>query len=278
VPAAQDTHSGLLRKLEREAGATPGQLALVDRCCRAYEQAGVIEDDLAHPLHDACPAKDHCWEAFPATARPEQGEAEISVPWIGPGYKDHRLCAVAINQNEYGGLGAHWWIVGGRLEDLDRGTKPDFHYPVGRYMAAVLASLDGIPVLSNDELDTGAAADAWRRCCFTEAIKCSPLGERSRPSDAMWHNCPSRFLLAELAILQPRTLIVVGRDTGDALRQLFRWEDTTYGPSFSRARALFGSVRVEGFFLNHPAYGHWRRSLESLQTSLRDQGAVHLGD
>ncbi|MGI8749226.1 MAG: uracil-DNA glycosylase family protein [Thermoleophilaceae bacterium] len=185
---------------------------------------------------------------------------------------------MAINQNEYGGLGAHWWIVIGALAKLDRGAEPTFHYSVGRYMAAVLATLDGMPVPPEDELDAAASVEAWRRCCFTEAIKCSPLGDDSRPSQAMWQNCPVRFLLAELEILQPRTLIVVGRGTGDALRRLLIWKGPEYGPSFSRATALLGSTQVEGFFLNHPAYGHWRSSLESLLASLRTRPPVHVSD
>ena len=42
----EDTRSGLLRKLERDAAALPYQLELVDRSCRQYANQGVIEGNV----------------------------------------------------------------------------------------------------------------------------------------------------------------------------------------------------------------------------------------
>jgi hypothetical protein len=102
---------------------------------------------------------------------------------------------VAINQNEYGGLGALWWIARGAIDNLQQGRASDrgFHLRSGWYMAAVLSALDGGLAPDESELDADAAADAWQRSAFLEAVKCSPIGNRSKPDSAMWGNCPPRY-------------------------------------------------------------------------------------
>jgi hypothetical protein len=199
----------------------------------------------------------------------------VSVPWIGSDYFQHRLCVVAINQNCYGGLGAHWWITRGAIEDLkqNRGGKRPFHLNAGRYLAALFAALDSQPlpdvqVLEGPEV-AAAAASAWSRCAFHEAVKCAPTEDRSKPTTAMWRNCPPRYLQDELKILAPKTILAIGRPTWEAMKGIGAVEGTDYGKAFWRGVLDLDGEPAEVFFVNHPAFGNWRSSLSALVMSLR---------
>ena len=271
----ENTHAGLLLKLECDAEAGPGQLDLVDRCCRYYATKEVICDGDALPLHQHCPAHADCWARF-AGAYPREGEGAISVPWIGPDYFEHRLCAVGINQNFYGGLGALWWITRGAIDELEAGStgSRQFHLQAGYYLAVLLAALDRRPVPDQDALDPATAARAWKRCAFLEAVKCAPRGNASQPGNEMWRNCPPRFLQRELEILAPRRLLAIGRKTWEAVKQAVGpIEGLDYGnrPGFWRGLSNLGGSgdELEIFFVNHPGRQNWRRAVPQLSDSLR---------
>jgi hypothetical protein len=269
----EDTHLGLLRKLERDADAGREQLEIVDRCCRYYIEQGVIVDGIGQALHEACASCVECWATVPPTAYPKPEDSAISVPWVGPDYFEHRLCAVGINQHSYGGLGGPWWIARGAIEDLQDGHigKRRFHFQVGRYMAVLLAALDAKRIPADDGLDSAAAATAWSRCAFHEAVKCAPTENVSKPPEAMWHNCPPRYLHAELRILAPTTILAIGRDTWTAVKGVGAVENIDDGQSsaFWRGVTELDGGRVEIFFVHHPSRENWRRSLPELVTSLR---------
>jgi hypothetical protein len=76
-------------------------------------------------------------------------------------------------------------------------------------------------------------------------------------------------LHAELAILAPRILIAIGRDTWEVVKHVLDVEGTDYGGAFWRGMAPLSDGQVEIFFVNHPAYDHWRRSFPELLDSLR---------
>jgi hypothetical protein len=268
----EHTFSGLLRKLARDAKAGPEQLALVERCGHHYSEQGVIADDIGLPLHQACQCAGECWADFSAETEPDFGEAAVSVPWIGPDYFEQRLCVIAINQNTYGGLGAHWWVVRGAIEDLENGRsgKRYFHLHTGMYIAALLSGLSTGATPQRDALDAAAAADAWQRCAFVEGVKCAPKADRSKPSARMWDNCPPRYLQAELEVLAPRVLLVAGRDTWDAVHHLLQVEGTSWGDAFWRGVGTLNGEKTEVFFVNHPGFGHWRASLAELLASVSD--------
>jgi hypothetical protein len=231
-------------------------------------------DDVGLPLDSNCPVCADCWAPFSSDQRPEWGEAAVSVPWVGPRYFDRRVCAVAINQNAYGGLGGLWWIINGALIDFDQGKRHhrDFQLHTGEYIASIHASLDGTaPARADGAPALAVAADAWRSCAFLEAVKCAPIGDRSKPSAEMWSNCPPRYLRAELEILEPNVLLVIGHDTWETIKSILPITGTDWGESFWRARSWLVDRPVDVFFVNHPAYGHWRHSLPSLLASLERQ-------
>lgn len=265
------SRSELLRKLKCDAEAGPGQLDMVSQCCDYYAKQGVIVDDIARPLHEKCRVADECWAPF-RHCLPVSDRALLSVPWVGPQY-DHGICTVGINLNSYGGLGALWWFTRGAIEDLHQNHRRGrgFHFRVGQYMAAILTACDSQHVPDAGALDAPMAACAWSRCAFTEAVKCSPVAGVSKPGDAMWRNCPGRYLAEELRILAPRIIVAVGQPTWSAITNVFDVKGTDYAPrGFWRGQAkLDNQATIEIFFVNHSSWGHWRTSLPALISSLR---------
>jgi hypothetical protein len=176
------------------------------------------------------------------------GRSGRSMDW--PAFVEHRIAVVAINFNFYGGLGAQQWVRRGDIhERLGRGKRSLFPYRVGQYLAALLASQRGEAVTVND--DPAAGADGFESCAFIQAVQCSPRPEVGRPSDAMWSNCPPRYLLAQLELLEPRLVMAVGRPTWPWVRDLCGVQVREYRPSLWRG----SSNAVEAVFVNHPSHG-----------------------
>ncbi len=259
---------GLRDKLERDCGATPEQLDLVARLCGFYSERRLIRGGWANPLHCACPCADECWAGLEDADYPPPDRGEVSVPWVGPGYQRHRVCAVAINANKYGQLGAHWWVIRAEIDALRQGRRRLFSYQTGRYLASALASLDGEPA-EEGRLDGDAAAAAWTRCAFVEAIKCSPARGVSAPTDAMRRNCPTRYLSEELRILAPRVVIGVGRPAWTALKDCLDATIAEQGAGFARGTGTLGGAGLDLLLVNHPSHGNWKPALPSLLESLQ---------
>lgn len=102
----------------------------------------------------------------------------------------------------------------------------------------------------------------YENFAFLNHIKCSPTGERSKPSEAMWERCGVHVLKRESAILQPRVLVVLG--TGDNLYYLERRVlDETLRPVCSEADVRSCHGRLDGRELDVIAVPHPAGSIES---------------
>jgi len=259
----------LLHKLRTDGEATATQLDHVRRALDVYDELGVVRAGRALPLHEACACAAQCWEPFGSADRPDAGHAGVSVPFVGWDYEAFRICVVGINLHDYGGLGANWWVCRGHMFDrLGKGKRSHFAYGTGAYLAALRASLDGKAAV-RDRPTTEAAADGWRAAAFVEAVKCAPRRNTSKPSAAMWSNCPPLFLVRELELLAPRVLLVLGRT--DVTRRVTRLLDAAVvdsRPSFERARGQVAGRAAEIVCCNHPARGGWPPSFASLTDSL----------
>lgn len=255
IGAEADHHiSWLVAKLEVDAHAAPEQVELVERAAGIYERQTVMRAGTAVPLDRCCACGEECWSAVGAHARPSDPQrAGITVPWIGAGYSDSKICVVAINHHNFGGLGANWWMARGHIhERLGRGRRHPFALGIGSYVAAVKASITGRPIPAGPT--PAEAADGWDTAAFVEAVKCAPWEKASKPTAAMWRNCPPRFLLAELELLAPRVVIVAGRGPGrgaiaDALAVDTR---RAHGQSFERGRGRLEGQPIDVLFCNHP--------------------------
>ncbi len=128
----------------------------------------------------------------------------------------------------------------------------NFGYQTGRYVAALLANLNGEEVVE-EKLGTTLAAEAWESCAFLEAVKCSPARGVSTPTDAMRRNCPTRYLTEELRVLSPRVLLGVGRPAWTALEDCLDVTLHEERSGFRRGRALLDGAAIEVFFVYHPS-------------------------
>ncbi|MBM3668352.1 MAG: hypothetical protein FJW90_12965, partial [Actinobacteria bacterium] len=111
-------------------------------------------------------------------------------------------------------------------------------------------------------------AEYWAGCALLELVKCSPVGDRSAPTEEMWNVCLGEFLVGELAVLQPRVLLVLGLSKSSErvslLREVGGWD------RFDRRKGLHtGTIKVDGHATSvvcvyHPGFYGWRGSLDPL--------------
>lgn len=196
-------------------------------CETVYLRLGLLDaqgDSL--PLHMSCLNAKACWQGIESRYPADLARSGISRPWIGSKYEALRLVVIGINQNQWGGLTA--------LEELVRGARGQFDIPrrhasgsslwhrVACYSAAFCEAAgvlnlswgsDGFPALA----DVG---QAFEFIAYTNQIKCSPAGDRGKPSKAMWNQCGRHVLKDELNALKPQTLLVLGKgDNTNCLNQ-----------------------------------------------------------
>jgi hypothetical protein len=257
----------LLEKLRGpDVGAPEHSVALVARLCDAYADHGLFDGDIARPLDCDCPAAEACWADVPDKARPLREMASISVPWLGPRYRPGGIAAVGINQNDYGGLGALWWIRRGANANLRSGKRKNFDIGAGSYLALAHASRAGQPLEA--DVRPEQAADAWDASAFLEAIKCAPRWASSKPTDAMWQNCPHRYLLDELTLIAPGALVVIGRTVGPAVTSLLEIEVSERETEFWRGWGSLNGRPLDVLCCDHPSHRRWIDSLPRLRSSL----------
>lgn len=265
------TRSGLLEKLASEdCGATKDQLESVERLADYFAKRGLIDGDRALPLHEACPVANDCWRHLGADERPEPAEAAASIPWVGSGYASARVCAIAMNFNNYGGLGAQWWVRRGDIhERLMRGRRPPFAFGLGQYLALALASLRRDSPAAGD-FDPAACAEALESSGLLEAVLCAPKTKVSKPTAEMWRNCPPRYLVGQLDILRPSVVLAVGKDdVWQPVKEGLQVRMSEENGAFGRGVGKVTGEEVAVLFLNHPSRAfHRRRSQLLLRESL----------
>lgn len=250
-PADQNRRSWLLEKLRGPDVCAPDSaVRLVDRLCGLYAEHGLFDGDRARPLDCDCLDSGGCWGGIAAEHHPPREWAPISVPWIGPRYQPGGVAAVAINFHDYGGLGAQWWIRRGANDKLRQGKHGGFEYRAGTYLALVQAALAGVPL--DEQPDPMRAAEAWDRCAFLEAVKCSPRSGVSEPTEAMRRNCPARYLADELNLLGPGVLVIIGRWVGDTVAAPMGIDREEELPGLWRGKAALAGRAIDVVCLNHP--------------------------
>lgn len=265
-----DVEVGSLRaKLEVDGEARPQELQYVDAALALYARERVIRSGRALRLDQACRNAAFCWDPLPDGARPPCQEAGVSVPFVGRDFESHRICTIGINHHNFGGLGANWWVCRGHIYSrLSNGSRSHFAYGSGSYLSAIRAALTGAtpsPVPPQPE----ECVAGWHASAFVEAVKCSPVPDVSRPSDAMWRNCPPLYLKAELALLQPAVVLVLGRTAAvERVGSVLGAQQIEEAPSFERLRGSIAGRPVDVFCCNHPSRPAWRDSYAPLVASL----------
>lgn len=256
------------------------QIELLSTVAAMYAKAGLIIDGDAPPLWDCCPRSGECWRTAldPRPSRAD-GRAGVALPWIGPAYRLGGVAVVALNLRDAGGLLVEYAITcrtageGSQLSCLAAGSRMAHRsrvaYASARSAGAIQDWIYGESIRDRkNPTDLVEVLDATVRL---QAVKCSPQdGGRSTPTDAMSSNCPPLLLEAELAILKPRGLLVLGTAAWHAVEAMAGYTEDGWGDRLSRGRLQAGVDEIVAFSLDHPAAGGlWDRGHRQLVANLR---------
>jgi len=205
--------------------------------CQLYKEKGFMnEDGQALSLCDCCTYSEECYRGNerrkPNLVNPQWSLIEL--PWVGKNYSKNQIAFLGINPNEDGGLNELYSLFSAARSELESGkTKVDFGYVYqdgkkykGTYLwhriAAYSKVVNGALSIGNealfemfdfmkeDNFSPENVASEYDNIAFLNHIKCSPIGDRSKPTNKMWENCGKHILLEELKILRPDWLIVLG--------------------------------------------------------------------
>ncbi|MFB3893672.1 MAG: hypothetical protein ACE15C_16790 [Phycisphaerae bacterium] len=232
----------------------------------------------ALPLHKTCPRCKDCWGAQEVVQSACFDKwNRISLPYVGPGFAatPKRLLIAGQNLNGDGGLLEVQGLAVHALCLLSRGVKKIrfgnpasvyrgslFWHRMATYSAIVLRSDweitgNSVTIGGNNIADNAAIlAEAMESIAFLNMIKCSPPDERSKPFQEMWNWCPRTFAYKEIEILDPGTLIVLGKDAIYPLKNSTKIQttevDTTGAGKVSLHLVHFSQRRIPAFNIVHP--------------------------
>lgn len=246
---------------------SPGRVKWLTRLSGIYEGEGVLTSRRAPALYRACPSAAECWDgaeerASDSAETPWSGDNDGSIfwPWVGESYRAGGVCLVGMNIHHAG----DWWsinveyaIVAEQTPHLEQGRRrmpkgSMFAYRGGASAMAALASLDGRdPAESPDPREVTPALE---RIARLQAVKCSPLRNKSNPTRAMCACCPPRFLQRELAILRPRVIVGLGVDARRGVESagVVTWEREDHG--YRRGALAIGTRRpIDVLLVPHPS-------------------------
>lgn len=227
-----------------------------------YARRGLLPDGQAEPLCEVCRHAALCWEeAAPRDVDWARDHGGISVPWVGREYRATGICVVGLNFNNGGGLAEHWRVCADHERSLAAGKqgKNNEFFATGAmsYVLALDLSASGRLQDTWEEPGRRELAGEWERCAFLEAVKCSPVAGRSRPTDAMVGQCPPFLLRQELEILRPRVVLLLGRsEVRDVVRPMLSpiWGECP--GSLERDTFRLCDESAELFSCNHPSTGN----------------------
>lgn len=252
-----------------------------DHIVSTYKRLGFMSASGEHlPLHRVCANRDACWSgALDRLSPPDI--ASISVPWIGPGYGELKLLVVGINFNEAGGEGATVDLVEGARAEMREGHWKHFRNPsysgtpfysvTGCYVVAIAEAAqflkpsigdNGLPSLEDIE-------KVFDFVAYTPQVKCNPMGAAGSPTTAMWSNCGRHVLRAEIEVLKPDTVLVVGvsknkwyfgRNVLDSPAP--PW---SCGTNVHCANATVGGKPVKILAVPHPRRGGYRATFQEIR-------------
>lgn len=262
-----------------------------DRFLQIYRSRGVVDGDRALALHERCGNAVQCWKGH-ESRQPTGDAAAISLPWIGASYGASRIAVVGEDLVEDGGLERLGALVEGAKQELPArmkvrfGNEPGRYKPsylwhhVGAYVATILRARGVEPFTAGDWKKDGVprpmVVDAWSHVAFLNHVKCSPVGDLSRPSGTMWDLCGTHFLEGEIGILAPATVVALGRgENGPRLRAkaFGGWtERQAFGGTHVDRHVLSsGDCSVDVFTVPHSSARrvNWRGACAEVEAAIR---------
>ena len=242
-------------------------------------------------LDRCCPAATSCWRG--AEDRTQQADADVDDPfatagsifwpWIGEHYRAGGVCVVSMNLNMADGgegwsLALEYGIASDAVAAFERGDRTPFGnsspfwWRTLATAGAILDSLDGVEV-RHEPATTQEANKILERISRVQAVKCAPLREASKPTEAMIANCPTRFATPEIKILDPGVIVAFGDAAWPAIQGLqdggAQWHEE--GPRFYRGVISPNPAQpIDVLWLSHPtAWGtDWPEAQAALIASL----------
>lgn len=248
-----------------------------------YKELSLIsKNGLPLPIHRSCMHKAECWKGSHERYPPDTNEqSHISRPWVGPRFGDLRIVAIGENLNGYGGLNALVELAEEAKELIAQGRiRVRFHAAVDQYAGSFLWHRLGCYSAAVAEHfgsyrphwgDAGypTAEDvskAYDFIAYLEHVKCSPIGQKSKPTSAMWEHCGVHILRRELELLRPSHLLVFGV-SNNAWYMRERVLDSGFDTSacvgaVQRASGRIGGHPVSIWIVPHPqSYGGSSRQI-----------------
>jgi hypothetical protein len=283
------------RRLEDwQLSATEQRTALLAQLTALYTRRNVMtRNGRCCRLDRCCDSGPICWrtaqhDEYPGEkpSPPDEPDGSIFWPWIGEHYELGGLCVVAINLNlDTDTPEDDWWDITveygitdhvGEYLGAGRHTSPKWGpsrtgYRMAASAAAVSAWWEGRPPHPAVEPDPRTLVGFLEHIARVQAVKCSPRGRRAgQPAPAMWRQCPPRYLGAELAILRPGVLLVLGTAPRRALGALGETALEIDTPEFAYGSFTLGDLQPELFWLPHPnnRRGGWARGQRQLLSYL----------
>lgn len=192
---------------------------------------------------------------------------------MGPNYHNARVAILGHNLREAGGLFDELCVASDVRRLFGEGRKKPhdswFAYRSTLGAAAAIVSSRG-EQLQDDEPDPPDLIPAFDSCAKLQAVKCSPFDSQlSTPTDEMTTRCPDRYLMADLNLLSPRTLLVQGAPARETVMRLFPGEWGNQ-PQLHHRTVTLGSTVCEIYCLAHPASHkpQWSESWSTLKEAL----------
>ncbi len=262
-------------------------LQLLAELAESYRKRRVLGERTRLALWASCSRSDICWPAALDDQRPcaADGQAAISLPWIGPRYRPGGVVVLGMNLRN-GGLLEEYIITArtagdegmSQISGLEHGKRrihgSMFAYRSARSAAAALAYVNEERV--RDVENPEELASVLERVARLQAVKCSPQdGGRNSPTAAMTVTCPNHFLAHELEILRPAVVVAVGDPAYRAVLACKGYREQGYTESLEWGDIPIGNRSCEIFSLYHPAsYVKWAASHRELVAELQRRRAI----
>src|SRR4030042_3727589 len=232
-----------------------------------YKSLGLMESterEKGFPLHQRCEKAEKCWSKA-QERRPNELDYwnSIYAPYFGAKYEETRLLVVAENMNECGGWNAIDELVrDAKKEIFDGHSRVRFGNPwktyrgsylwhrLGAYGAAFAERLDvlkDILWLKNGFPSFPDVCKGFDYLAYTNHVKCSPKGSRSKPTGEMWDNCGRHILPREIELADPSFILVLGTSSNRWAFENYIFSTMIASPGTGTAsfgKALIGEKKV----------------------------------
>ena len=172
-------------------------------------------------LHSDCPNCNSCWQNIQDRKPKNDGFWTVTRPLVGKKYNELKLLVVGINMNEYGSYEGAINLINWTKEEIGRGKIKMFvsdtyngtflFHRMGSYITAFVENANLIsPTWKGHYPISNDIISSLDYVSYTNHIKCSPVGEKSKPTYPMWENCGNYILRKEIEILEPNKILVLG--------------------------------------------------------------------